>query len=76
MRLRVAVAVIGLVLVVASAKPLWAAPRRSQEAAMCCGSQSDCGSERCCDPQSLGLEDCDPNAPGWCRATCTSIRMP
>jgi len=38
---------------------------------MCCGNDGDCGSVgHCCQPEVLGLPECDEMLKGVCRATC------
>lgn len=42
--------------------------------AMCCSDQRDCISGGlCCDPESMGVEPCAQDAPGYCQAVCSPM---
>jgi hypothetical protein len=66
MKVRLTLSAIGLVLALASMRPLFA---QAKAPAVCCGTQADCaGNEVCCDPGNAG--DCGPDAPGYCATQC------
>jgi hypothetical protein len=67
MKLRVTLSAIGLVLVVASLRPLFAQPKTPS---VCCSGSGDCSSgEVCCQP-SASDGDCGPDSPGYCATRC------
>jgi hypothetical protein len=69
MKIRLALSLVALLVVITSAAQLFAAPIPAN-AAMCCGSLGDCPKgTQCCDPSLIG-SDCDPEAPGWCLVLC------
>ena len=54
--------------VAAGAQTLLARPT---ESATCCSSPFECEShEVCCAPEAVGLPECDPEKPGYCRTEC------
>jgi hypothetical protein len=68
MKLRVTLSAIGLVLTLASLRPLFAQPKT---ASVCCGGSSDCQSgEVCCEPTAAD-GDCGPDNPGYCARQCS-----
>ena len=67
----VKIAVLGLCVLAAiiCSAALVAAPERVSS--VCCSGPGDCGAgEKCCDALSIGLPDCDPEVPGYCRSAC------
>jgi hypothetical protein len=67
MKVRVILSAMGLVLALASMRPLFA---QAKSPSVCCGTNSDCaGSEICCDA-TASSGDCGPDAPGYCATQC------
>ena len=54
------------------AAALVAAPREDQDPSVsaCCNDTSECGSQVCCDAQSINMSACSPEAAGYCQTSC------
>lgn len=72
MRFRGVMLVVCLVLMIYSGASLTARPAPEW---VCCNDLGDCNNVagRCCDPESMGLPPCSPEAPGVCMTTCARI---
>lgn len=68
-RLRAAAFVICLGVVGYSAAPLFAEPAT---VFVCCEAAPDCSATglKCCRPEVLGVDDCEPDRPSYCLVQC------
>lgn len=47
---------------------------RSEAPWLCCDSSTACSAtELCCDPETLGLDPCNGEAPGYCLEKCKRV---
>lgn len=67
MKLRVACLVVCGLLIGYSASSLLAQP---EALFACCDGGGQCGTGKCCDPDSVGRLPCTPEAPGYCMTAC------